>query len=190
MYIISETLAGNDPRFHIEMERIFSHWIYTSYYVPDVAKSSVILDNLEMAEVTEEVARSLKFGNVNEGKIGLRSGTLAHDEAFQESTEVSEGKTYYFINENDESNVVTALKTEMSLYLNKHYSLLSPEEYSSLIAKKNEVQTEIRNCTTLLDCQRLMHIRFGLESLKGAQEQYNLGPARFDLSTPDRDNFQ
>jgi hypothetical protein len=78
----------------------------------------------------------------------------------------------------------------MSLYLNKHYSLLSPEEYSSLIAKKNEVQAEIRNCTTLLDCQKLLHVRFGLESLKGAQEQYNLGPARFDLSTPDRDNFQ
>lgn len=189
MYIISETLAGNDPRFHIEMERIFSHWIYTSYYVPDVARSSVVLDNLEMVEVTEEVARALKFGNVNDGKIGLRTGTLAFDEAFEESTEVTEGKSYYFINEQDENNTVSALKAEMSLYLNKHYSRLTQDEYSSLIAKKNEIQEEIKNCSTLIDCQRLLHIRFGLESLKGAQEKYNLGPARFDLSTPDKDNF-
>jgi hypothetical protein len=190
MYIISETLAGNDPRFHIDIERIYSHWLYTSYYVPDSAISSIGLDNKEIVEVDESVARAVKFGNVNAGKIGIRTGTLAHEEVFGESTEPDGQKTYYYINETDEANVVQALKTEMSLYLNKHFSKLSSDEYSIFFNKKQTIENEISACNTLVECQKLMHVRFGLESLKGAQTDHNLGPAKFDLSEPGRDNFQ
>jgi hypothetical protein len=190
MYIISETLAGNDPRFHADMERIYSHWLYTSYYVPDSAKPSVVIDNKEMIEVPENVARAVKFGNVNAGKIGIRTGTLAHEEVFGESTEPDGQKTYYYINETDEQNVVQALKFEMTLYLNKHYSQLSSEIYSRFSDKRQTIESEISECSTLIECQKLMHVRFGLESLKGAQTDYNLGPAKFDLSEPGRDNYQ
>jgi hypothetical protein len=190
MYIISETLAGNDPRFHNDMERIYTHWIYTSYYVPESAKSSIVVDNKEIVEVSEDIARAVKFGNVNAGKIGIRTGSLAYEEVFGESTEPDGQKTYYYINESDEQNVVQALKSEMTLYLNKHFSRLPSEEYSRYSDKRQTIENEIAACNSLVDCQKLMHVRFGLESLKGAQTDYNLGPAKFDLSEPDRDNFQ
>ena len=190
MYIISETLAGNDPRFHPDMERIHSHWLYTSYYVPDSAVSSLILDEREMIAVSENVARSLKFGNVNNGRIGLRTGTLAHEEVFGGSSEPDGEKTYHYINETEEQAVVEALKAEMTLYLNKHFSILSSSQSGTYASKKILISNEISNCHTLVECQKLMHVRFGLESLKGAQTDHNLGPAKFDLSELGRDNFQ
>lgn len=190
MYIISETLAGNDPRFHADMERIYSHWIYTSYYVPENIRHMVKPDNTDMVEVSEGVARAVKFGNVNAGKIGIRTGTLAHEEVFGESTEPDGQKTYYYITSDDEKNVVDALKIEMKLHLNKHYSRLTPEEHSKFSNKKQTIENEIAACETLVDCQKLMHVKFGLESLKGAQTDHNLGPATYDLSDPGRDNFQ
>lgn len=190
MYIISETLAGNDPRYHIAMERIYSHWIYTSYYIPEEIRSSVKTDNIVMVEVNENVARAVKFGNVNAGKIGIRTGSLAYEEVFGESTEPDGEKTYYYINETDEANVIQALKAEMTLYLNNHFSKLSEDEYSRFSNKKQTIESEISACNTLVECQKLMHVRFGLESLKGAQTDHDLGPAKFDLSEPGRDNFQ
>lgn len=190
MYIISETLAGNDPRHHPDITRLFSHWIYTSYFVPSHAQSSLVLDNLDMIDVPENVARALKFGNVNGGKIGVRTGTLQYEEIFNTSTEPDGQKTYYFINETDEQNVVMALKTEMTLYCNKHYFILPNDLSLTYASKKNSILTEISQCSTLVECQKLLHTRFGLESLKGAQTDYNLGPAKFDLSELDRDNYR
>jgi hypothetical protein len=187
MYIISETLAGNDPRFKPLMERIYSHWEYTSYYVPDGTDVSDLVDGIAAVQVTEDIARSLKFGNVNNGKIGIRTGTLAHEEVFGESTEPDGEKTYYFITSDDENNLISAYKEEMKLYLNEHFSKISSADAEKWASKKTQVTQEINECTSVDACRRLMHTRFGLDSLKGAAD--SLGPAKFDLSDPGRDNY-
>jgi hypothetical protein len=187
MYIISETLAGNDPRFKPSMERIYSHWEYTSYYIPDGTDVSDLIDNITAVQVNESVARSLKFGNVNNGKIGLRTGTLAHEEVFGESTEPDGEKTYYYVNSDDENNLILAYKEEMKLYLNKHFSKISSASAENWASKKSQIIQEIQNCFDVTACRNLMHTRFGLDSVKGAVD--SLGSAKFDLSDPGRDNY-
>lgn len=179
MYIVCETIAGNDPRYTDTLERIYSHWIYTSYYNP----TPVDLDQYDAIEVTESVARSMKFANVNKGKIGLRTGSLAHDEVFGNSTEADGTKTYYYINEGEETETVELLKVEMKLYLRKHYrDIVKPEQQSAWAEKKALIEAEIEACDSLVNTKILMHKRFGLDSLHAAQTVYQLGPASYDLS--------
>jgi hypothetical protein len=181
MYIVCETIAGNDPRYTATLERIYSHWIYTAYYNPTPLDLSVY----DAMEVSESVARSMKFANTNKGKIGLKTGSLAHDEVFQTSTEADGTKTYYYINETEESETVELLKVEMKLYLREHYRDIVPAEQQHIYAgKKIQIETEIDACTNIVDAKKLMHTRFGLDSLHGAQTIYNLGPAQYDLSEP------
>lgn len=187
MYIISETLAGNDPRFHQSMERIYSNWEYTSYFVPNGVDVSNLTDGKTAIEVEEAVARSIKFANSNDGRIGLRTGTLSHEEVFGESTESDGEKTYYHMTPQDESEVTVALKVEMKLYLNKHFSIISETDVEKWANKKSAVLEEIDSCKTMRECRLLMHKRFGLDSVKGAVD--TLGPAKFDLSDLGRSNF-
>ncbi len=179
MYIVCETIAGNDPRYIPTLERIYSHWLYTAYYNPE----PLDLNLYDAIEVSESVARSMKFANVNKGKIGLKTGTLAHDEVFQTSTEADGTKTYYYINEDEESETVELCKVEMRLFLRKHYrDIVKPEQQAEYAAKKALIESEIEACDTLVNCKILMHTRFGLDSLHGAQTVYNLGSATYDLS--------
>lgn len=186
MYIICETIAGNDPRYTSTLERIYSHWIYTAYYSP----TPLDLELYDAIEVTESVARSMKFGNVNKGKIGLRTGSLAHDEVFGNSTEADGVKTYYYINESEEAETVELLKVEMLLHLRKHYrDILSDELRNKYNSKKITIEAEIAACDTLINTKILMHTKFGVDSLHGALTVYNLGPAAYDLSEPGLGNY-
>lgn len=181
MYIVCETIAGNDPRYIDTLERIYSHWIYTAYYNP----TPINLDQYDAIEVSESVARSMKFANVNKGKIGLRTGSLAHEEVFGNSTEADGTKTYYYIDEGEEAETVELLKVEMRLFLRKHYrDVVKPEHQSAWAEKKSQIEAEIEACDTLVNAKILMHTKFGLDSLHGAQTVYHLGPATYDLSEP------
>lgn len=186
MYIICETLAGNDPRYTSDLERIYSHWIYTAYYSP----TDLDLALYDAVEVSESVARSMKFGNVNKGKIGLRTGSLAHEEVFGNSTEADGVKTYYYINESEEAETVELLKIEMQLHLNKHYrDILSEQKNNDYNPKKIAIEAEIAACDTIINTKILMHTKFCVDSLHGAHTVYNLGPAAYDLSEPGLGNF-
>ena len=186
MYIVCETLAGNDPRYIPTLERIYSHWIYTAYYNPD----PLDLEVYDAIEVPETVARSMKFANVNKGKIGLRTGTLAHDEVFSNSTEPDGKKSYYYIDAEEEFHTVELLKVEMRLHLRKHYrDIVKEEQQVEYAQKKQTIENEINSCDNLINTKMLMHTRFGLDSLHGAKTVYNLGLAKYDLSEPGVGNF-
>lgn len=186
MYIICETIAGNDPRYTSDLERIYSHWIYTAYYSP----TDLDLALYDAVEVSESVARSMKFGNVNKGKIGLRTGSLAHEEVFGNSTEADGVKTYHYIDQVEEELTVECLKIEMQLHLKKHYrDILSESLRQNYNAKKIELETEISACDTLINTKILMHRKFGLDSLHGAHTVYDLGPAAYNMSEPGLGNY-
>lgn len=179
MYIVCETLAGNDPRFLPDMERIYSHWIYTTYFIP----RRIDLSNYDAVEISESVARAQKFANVNKGKIGFRTGSLAHEEVFGESTEPDGEKTYYYITPEDEELTVELLKAEMNLYLHTHYKkVVDDKDYSKYQSKRLQVEREISACQTIIECKILQHKRFGLDSLHAAKTTYELGDATYDLS--------
>jgi len=189
MYIVSETFASDDPKLLPGMERMYSHWVFSSYSVPDELRDQINLDDYDAIEVTESVAKAVKFGNVNNGRIGLRAGTSNFDDVFVSSTEPTGTKVYYHITPEDEANTIEALKAEMLIYLKKHYEKVIDTEKSNLFrAKKELITKEINDCNTLIECQKLMHFKFGLHCSKLAETE-EWGPATYDLSDPGLDNW-
>lgn len=190
MYIVCETLGGDDPRMLPGMERLYSHWVFTTYFVPDELRSQVNLDDWDAEEVTESVAKAVKFGNTNSGKIGVRTGSPNYDDIYgSNSLEPVGQKTYYYITPEDDANTAEALKSEMKIYLKKHYEKIIDVELSQKFAtKKQQILDEINACETILDCQKILHFRFGIESSKLATTE-NWPSSTVDLSEPGLDNF-
>jgi hypothetical protein len=195
MYIISETLASNDPRWLPKMERIFSHWIYTSYYIPPSQEHLIDISKYNAEIVPQYLAKAGKFGNVNKGRIPLRTGTLAHQEVYGTSTE-EETKTvgikeYYYLNEKDYADALAFLKLEMQLYLKTHYEkVLEPAISTEYSEKRSKIFKEIEDCKTVIEAKILMYKRFGLNSLYQAHEDHGCAESpTFDLSIPGKDNF-
>src|SRR6056300_814474 len=198
MYIIAETIPGNHPNYHPDLERIYSHWVYTSYYLPDEKRSEFDMSKVNCVEVTEEVARGMKFSNVAKNKIGVKTGSLAHEEVMGNSMESEDGvlspdqigqKTYYYLTADDERIATSVLKTEMKLHLDTHYSrVLDAQEKVRFTTKKGIIESEIERCANTMDCRKLMHTKFGLGLFQA--EEVGLSPEpTLDMSVAGRDNF-
>jgi hypothetical protein len=180
-----------DPRMLPQMQRLYSHWIYTSYYLPPQYDHLVDITKYDAVIVDEAVARAVKYGNVSGTvrKVGVRTGSGGYTDIYGESMEPSGLKNYYYINEEDESNTVKFLKIEMQLYLKKHFdTILTPEEAAQFAEKRNLIESEIQSCDNIVACHALIHTRFGTEVTKDAR-QNGLGDPKFDLSEPGRHNF-
>jgi hypothetical protein len=198
MYLIAETIPGNHPDYHPNLERIYSHWVYTSYYLPDEDKSKFDISKFNAVEVTEEVARGMKFANVAKNKIGVKTGSLAHEEVMGNSMESEDAvlspdqigqKTYYYLTADDERIVTQVLKTEMKIHLDIHYNKkLDTQEKLRYSTKKTVIESEIERCANSMDCRKLMHTKFGLGLFQA--EEVGLSPEpTLDMSVPGRDNF-
>lgn len=193
MYIVCETIPGNDPRFIPELQRMYSHWIYQTYYIAPEFEHLIDLDKYEAINISEDAAKAAKFGNVSGSirKIGLRAGSTQYDEVFGNSTEKENGtKTYYYIDDIDEHDTVELLKAEMHLYLKKHYEqILNDSERKEFASKRAQIEKEISEASDIINCHRIMHTRFGVECSKDARVNFGLGEPTFDLSTPGRSNW-
>lgn len=180
-----------DPRMLPQMQRMYSHWIYTSYYLSPEYDHLVDISKYDGVIVDEAVARAGKYGNVSGTvrKVGIRTGSSGYTDLYGESMEPSGLKNYYYINEEDEANTVKLLKIEMQLYLKKHFEkILTPEDSAKFAEKRSLIESEIESCDTIVKCHALIHTRFGTELSKDAR-QNGLGDIKFDLSEPGRQNF-
>ena len=175
-----------------QMQRMYTHWIYTSYYLPEKYDHLVDISQYDAVIVEEDVARAAKYGNVSGSvrKIGIRTGSSGFTDLYGESMEPSGLKNYYYITDEDEENTVQFLKIEMQLYLKKHFEkILTPEEAATHSEKRTQIETEIDNCSTIIQCHALIHSRFGTELSRDARQDLGLGDHKFDLSEPGRSNF-
>ena len=180
MYIICESLGTQDFRFVPGMEQLYQHWIFSAYYVPD--SISISLNDYNAEEVSEDVARAMKFAMVDKGKIGIRTGTNIHEDLFAESGEDTNEKQYYYLTETDDRNTVELMKKEMNIYLKLHYSMLTASDFKKYSGKKKEIENLISSCETIRDCQKLQHTHFGVENVSHAKKDWNLGEATFNLT--------
>ena len=198
MYLIAETIPGNSPDRHPNLERIYSHWIYTSYYLPDENKPDFDISKFNAIEVTEEVARGMKFSNVAKNKIGVKTGSLAHEEVMGNSMESEDAvlspdeigqKTYYYLTADDERIATQVLKTEMKLHLDTHFDkVMDAQERVRYTTKRGIIESEIERCANSMDCRKLMHTKFGLGLFQA--EEVGLSPEpTLDMSVAGRDNF-
>lgn len=180
MYMICETLGDNDLRVLPGMKRLYTHWIFTTYYVPDSIK--INLKDYGGIKLEEDVARAMKFAMVDKGKIGIRPGTSIHEDLFAESLETDIVKQYYYLTETDEINTTKLMKSEMYLYLDMHYSVMDEKTFLKYQGKKQEVLSLIDSCKSVTDCQKLQHTHFGVENVSHAKNDWKLGDASFNLS--------
>lgn len=198
MYLIAETIPGNHPNYHPDLERIYSHWVYTSYYIPDDKLAGFDISKFRAVEVTEEIARGMKFSNVAKNKIGVKTGSLAHEEVMGNSMESEDGvlspdqigqKTYYYLTADDERIATQVLKTEMKLHLDIHFDhILNPQERVRYTTKRGIIESEIERCANSMDCRKLAHTKFGLGLFQA--EEVGLSPEpTLDMSVAGRDNF-
>jgi hypothetical protein len=181
MYMVCETLGGDDFRLLPKIKQMYQHWIFSVYYVPDSIK--IDLNDYNAIEVEEDVAKSMKFAMVDKGKIGIRTGTDIHEDIFAESMEATGEKQYYYLTEEDDRNTVELMKAEMRLYLDMHYNKLGKdaEKYKG---KKQAILQLIKECSSITDCQKLQHTHFGVENVSHAKKDWNLGEATVNLSEP------
>lgn len=191
MFIVSETLAGNDPKLLPEMVRYYTWWLYTVYEIPEGTAFNVADYDAEI--VSENVAKSAKFANAKpqDGiwKIGLRTGTLAHEEVFMSSTEADGEKTYYTLTDEDQNNARDFMKSAMRVHVNKHFTkVLTEADKLKYGSKKNVLLAEIQNCNNMVDVKKLLHNKFGHEMHNYSEYGLSL-PAKIDISTPGRDNY-
>ena len=151
IYIIHETISGNDPRWLPGMERIGDFWSYTVNTAPD----GTFVDWLNGAVVTEKVAKSYKFVTALNGEIPVAKKTDIYEQIVQDTgdTHTEEGpKFYYELSEQDTNNGIQFLKTVMNLHIKN--KLDANKGYIPALTKMgNEV-------TTLDECQRLMYNYF------------------------------
>jgi hypothetical protein len=68
--------------------------------------------------------------------------------------------------------------------LDRHYVQLTPEEQATYSDKKTQIRQEIDACTTIIDCNVLLHKRYGFAAHNHVIDQYDLGSCEFDLSEP------
>jgi hypothetical protein len=157
MYIIHETVAGNDPRLLPSMEIAGGYWIYTIRRVPDDLPSAYI-DWLKAEVITESVARAYKFCGAKDNEITVRKTTTVYEEIASASSEadMSQGpKMYYYLTGEDVVNTTNLLKVIMLNHTNNH---LKNQEVKPHLVKL------INSCKTIEDTHWMLATYFSCEN--------------------------
>ena len=115
MYILHETIAGNDPRLHASMKLFGSYWHYTIHYIPE--GENVFVDWLKGEQISEQVAKAYKFtGSVN-GELSIKTNTTTWEEIAAASSETAPGpKHIYELSMDDNNNCIILMKTIIKNY--------------------------------------------------------------------------
>ncbi len=167
MYIIIESYAQGDPRIGPEIEYLdeYQDWMFDVAYIKPENVNKVDFSSINCKEVPEAVARACAFTNLDkENRIGLIEGSGVHQNLIAQSTEkhAYKPKVYYYPTEQDLTNLVEFMKTEMHLYLNYYYRDLPTD-----VAEKNKnyramIEAEINNLKDPDSCKVMLYKRFGL----------------------------
>lgn len=163
MYIIYESVAGNDPRVTEEFKIIDQFWHYTIAYIAPEDESEVFTKWLKPVEVTEAVAKSYKFADAHEGELSLRRPVDANGDGYIDEIEAASDQTEKYIHTvsaSEEANCVALLKAIMTNYLQNHN-----EGDTDLVTN---LQAKIDAVSTLTEAQMLMATYYDFDCLSTA----------------------
>jgi hypothetical protein len=136
MYIIYESLPGDDPRLDPRMEYFASEWHYTIAYINDIHRGDIKLDWLPHEELTDDQALAWKFTNAVDGEISVMQ-SVSNPKDLILPTSFGDNdyeKVQYKLTSVDEANAVGLLKKVMLLHAEKYFN-----EETGLIQIKSEV---------------------------------------------------
>ena len=115
MYILHETIAGNDPRLHASMKLFGNYWHYTIHYIPE--GENVFVDWLKGEQISEQVAKAHKFTGAVNGELSIKTNTTTWEEIAQASSETATGpKHIYELSMDDNNNCIILMKTIIKNY--------------------------------------------------------------------------
>jgi len=138
MYIIYESMAGNDPRKTPLIEDIASEWHYTIAHIKPENLSKVNLEWYKATEITEGMAYAYHFTNAVNEEVSLMKSTSNPKDMVQPTSFGEEGytKVDYKLTSTDELNAVGLLKAIMLNWAENHLS-----EETGLVQIKTKVPT-------------------------------------------------
>lgn len=143
MYIIHETIAGNDPR-NIKNSQVIGHyWHFTIRSV----KENEYLDWLPHEKISEEVAYSCRITGAYKGVVSLARDAVSPEEVISASGDVPYGKYIYKLTDSDKKNVVELMKSAMRLFAKGH--LQKKNQINKLMPVIDEADT-IEKCEEVL----------------------------------------
>jgi hypothetical protein len=187
MYIVLETLAGNDLRLvpQIEIMPQYKYWAFEVAFIDPSYETSVDLSNIVHKIVPEHVARACKFASADHSdRLGIVQGSQIHEEMMHATLEhhQSKPKVYYQMTEQDINDAIEFYKVVLSLALEVHYRDLPSDQAAANADTKLALQNEIDSITTILEARELMHTKFGTASSHLIAEQNNWGSTQVQLS--------
>ena len=153
IYIIHESVPGNDPRLDPSMERIGDFWNYVVQQFP--ADQDIVWSWLKGEQVTESVAKSYKFTPAHENEISVRKSTNIYEEisgASGDTEDLDQTKIYYRLTPVDQQNTVEFFKTVMRIHV-RNYTEENSKNAQALLKMVNQLQT-------VTACQDLMYDYF------------------------------
>jgi len=148
MFIVFESVASNDSRLIPELERFHNYWNYTVYKCPD-SSVSALDPSLYHCELTDQEGRASMLADAIEGRVQVKPNTNQVTFVLDNpSGKPLDEKVYYYLTDEDKSNVVSFLKK----LLKKHglHHIKDPSELSLY-------NQEVDSCQTHEDCNWFMY---------------------------------
>jgi hypothetical protein len=139
MYIIHETVAGDDPRLHPSMKLFGSWWHYTIRHVPD--NENIYVDWLNGVVVTEEIAKAHKFCSAVNGELTVKRNTTNWDDLLHASNENADGpKAIYELTVRDNENCINFLRATLGVFIqNRVADYTEKQRLTQLIQEANSI---------------------------------------------------
>lgn len=120
MYIVFETIAGNDPRLDPRMRIFGKYWHYSIAYIAPEHESDVYLKWLNHEVISEKVAKSDKLASSVDGEISLLISNFGTYEEILAPTSYSNNgykKQIYYLTDEDNKNCTELLKAIAKLHI-------------------------------------------------------------------------
>ena len=198
MYELND--MGN-PKF-ANVKRIYDFWHYEVGFVEAENVASFDLNSIPAIEISERIAMASRFAKLNivanDYAIKFRVGEYKQNDpasiaglfpqtSLEDEADPVQGisKLKYTLTDEDRLATTDFYKAVMKFDLDQHYSFLTSDLQSQYAGKKQQIQYEIDACKDMVDCQKLLHTRFGMATHPQMIEKEGLDAnASLDLSEP------
>jgi len=173
MYIIFETLPGNDPRLDSRMIQYGDFWHYSVYEIPHIPEDPIYLKWLDHEELDPEIAECYKLTSSTTGELSL-SGPAKDITEVQGASDTYGSKWIYQCSLQDHANTVKFMQAAVRLHMKQY--LKNKEAEPALLQ-------EMKRCVSIDQMQdwmaTYMDIRFtgnaGKKLKKTVDAQFSMG---------------
>jgi len=190
MYILFETVPGNDPRLEDRIQIKDNVWHYTIAKINDNIVNEVRYDWLNSVELTDGEFTGRKFFNALDGQIPVMVN-VSNPSDISEPTSYGDNnyeKQIYTLTQADRANTVSLMKKLMTLHTNTHQT---DDQV------KDKLLRLIPNVSTLEEAQMFMATYFEWECAYTADKDkvaefstsWSWGDQQFERGDQDEDEF-